>query len=97
MKLIGKSNQIAAICLSFENAVLNVTELAKLSLPVEVLENFDRLPESQQSKAIRDTCAVYRRTTKTIYINQQAFFTLSKLALKILEAERREAKIFSPR
>lgn len=79
LRLIATSAQIVETCRAVEQIVEPVTQLAGLSIPVEVLATFDNLPEAERSQVMKDTFAAYRRSTKTIYINQKTFFVLSPL------------------
>jgi hypothetical protein len=80
LRLSESSSVLSAVCRAVEAALAPVPELYGLELGVELMENFDRLPEAKRSRAIKNTCAAYRRSTKTLYVNRSTFFSLPSRA-----------------
>ena len=74
------SNEITAVCRAVEAVLANVPALAGFDVRVEVLENFDGLPEAATSQSTRTSPAVYRQSNKTIYVYRSIFFRLSEAA-----------------
>ena len=74
------SDEIAGLCRAVETVLAEVPELTGLDLRVEVLENFDNLPEAATSQSTKNSPAVYRQSTRTIYVNRSTFFRLPAAA-----------------
>ncbi len=76
LKLKTTSNDLKSICRRVESIVTDVEELQGLVFDVELLPDFDSLPEASTSSAVKESCAAYRRSTQTIYVNARTFFCL---------------------
>lgn len=72
--LIEDSPCATNLCRSLEAKLQKKPELFGMCIPVETLDNFDDFPESQTSDVYKNSTAVYRQSTKTIYLNRARFF-----------------------
>jgi hypothetical protein len=72
------SADLESLCRSVEAKLSRTQVLSGMLLPVELLEDFDDLPEATKSQAQRHTSAAYRRSTKSIYINRRTFMPLHR-------------------
>lgn len=77
MILNENDKKLESVCRAFELHVKDADALSNLSLEVELLPNFNDLPESS-IEAIRDSPAAYRKSSNKIYVNNSTFFSFNE-------------------
>ena len=73
MRVEVSDDELVPICKQIEGRLGGISCLGKLSVNIELLDNFDDLPEASRSEVYRKTPAVHRRSTGEILVNRATF------------------------
>ena len=77
LQLTESSTAVADACRTVEQVLATISELYELTLSVELMQDFDSVPEGEKNRVIKRTYASYRHSIKTIAINKSTFLPLS--------------------
>lgn len=78
MELKESDSKLATLCREFEGLTDAVEQLKAAELQVVLLPDFAQEPEAAQSNVIRNTSAAYRRSLRSVIVNDSEFWNLDE-------------------
>lgn len=73
MRLIESDPRLSSICRIVERHLASIWPPNTLDVPVELVSDFDDLPEAKMNPFFKVEPAFYRLSTRTIYVNGREF------------------------
>src|SRR5580765_2158015 len=67
---------IGPLCRSVEHRLASISDVGGLNLAIDLLPNFDGVPEAAKSPRLKQTSAFYRPSIQTIFLNAPEFVSL---------------------